>query len=60
MDYSRAREIYKQNNVVDVFYENEPVWIQEIKDNIATIGYVNKNTVQDVYLEDLYERNLYN
>jgi len=60
MDYLRAREIFNNNNVVDVFYENEPVWIQEINDNIAKVGYVNKSVTQDVYLEDLYERNLYN
>ena len=60
MDYKRARDIVGNKEIVDVFYNEQPVWIQEVNDNIAKIGYVNKNVTQDVYLEDLYESNLYN
>lgn len=60
MDYTRARDIIGNKKIVDVFYNEQPVWIQEINDNIAKIGYINKNITQDVYLEDLYENNLYN
>lgn len=55
MDYSRARNIVSGREITDVYYNDEPVWIQEINDNIAKIGFVNSNTTKDVYLEDLVE-----
>lgn len=60
MDYQRARDIFFGKELTDIYYDNEPVWIQELNDNIATVGFVNKNSTKDVYLEDLYERGLYN
>ena len=48
-DMSNFQEIY------DVFYNNEPVWIQELNNNKATIGFMNFNEVENVNIEDLKE-----
>jgi len=56
MDYKRAHDIINNKELVDVFYNEQPVWIQEISDNIAKIGYINNSGSKDVYLEDLYEK----
>ena len=46
---------------VDTFYNERPVWIQELNgNNIAKIGFVDNFEERDVFIEDLYERNLYN
>lgn len=58
MDYKRAHEIINNKELVDVFYNEQPVWIQEINDNIATVGYINNSNYKDVYLEDLYEKRI--
>lgn len=60
MDKTRVHEILKQKNINEVFYDERPVWIQELNDDIAKIGFIDSNETKDVYIEDLYEGNLYN
>ena len=60
MDYKRAKDICYGKNITDVYFDNEPVWIQELNDNVATVGFINKAVTKDVRVEDLYEKNLYN
>lgn len=56
MNKKRVCEILKSKEKYNVFYDNRPVWIQEIDgNNIAKIGFVDKVEERDVYLKDLYE-----
>ena len=59
MEYTRVYEILKNREKTDVFYNERPVWIQELNDNIAKIGFIDKFEEKDVYIEDLYENDLY-
>ena len=60
MTGKRINEILKNKELSDIFYNNRPVWVQEVKGNTAKIGFIDNNEEQDVYIEDLYEVNLYN
>lgn len=55
MNIKRASEIVNNKEIYDVFYNNEPVWIQELNNNKATIGFMNFNEVENVNIEDLKE-----
>lgn len=59
MNLHRATEILDQKEKTEIFYEQRPVWLQEVHDNIAKIGFIDKQEEKEVYLEDLYEKNLY-
>ena len=60
MTNNRINEILKNKELHDIFYNNRPVWIQELQGNTAKVGFVDNNEEKDVYIEDLYEDNLYN
>ena len=60
MNIKRINEILKNKEKCDVFYEDKPVWIQELNDNMARVGFIDGSDDMDVYIEDLYEVNLYN
>lgn len=45
MNIKRAFEIMNNKKIYDVYFENHPVWIQEIKNNRAKVGFM------DVYME---------
>jgi len=55
MNSKRVYEIIKNKEKRDIFYNDRPVWIQEVKNNIATVGFIDNNEERDVYVEDLYE-----
>ena len=59
MNIQRIHEILKNKEKCDIFYEDKQVWIQELNDNIAKIGFIDGSGDKDVYIEDLYEDNLY-
>lgn len=56
MNSKRALEIVNKGEICDVFYEKEPVWIQEVQNNVATIGFLNGSNEKSVNIEDLYEK----
>ena len=60
MDLERINNIINQNEKFDVFYDERAVWIQEINENnqMAKIGFVDNFEEKDVFIKDLYERNL--
>ncbi len=60
MNLQRLNELLKNKEKIDVFYDERPVWVQDVKEDIATIGFIDSNEEKDVYIEDLYERDLYN
>ena len=59
MDKQRVFEIMDNPSKYDVLYDSRPVWIQEINDNVATIGFLDGTHEKNVYIEDLYEPELY-
>ncbi len=59
MNIQRIHEILKNKEKCEVLYDDRPVWIQEINDNIATVGFIDGSGDKDVYIEDLYEPDLY-
>ncbi len=60
MKLSRVQDILNNKEKVDIFYDDRPVWIQGIDDDIAKVGFIDNFEERDVFIEDLYERNLYN
>ena len=60
MDISRINSILANKEKCDVFYDDRPVWIQGVNDNIAKVGFIDNFEERDVFINDLYERNLYN
>ena len=62
MDLQRVHSILNNKEKSDVFYDERPVWIQGIDDNndIAKVGFIDDFEEKDVYIEDLYEKNLFN
>ena len=62
MDLQRVHSILNNKEKFDVFYDERPVWIQGIDDNsdVAKVGFVDNFEEKDVYIEDLYEKDLFN
>ena len=59
MNRERVNEILNHRSLSEVFYNEKPVWIQNVHDDIATIGFLDVSKEKKVYIEDLYESNLY-
>ena len=60
MNYNRVLNILNNKEKVDIYYDERPVWIQGINNNVAKIGFIDNFEERDVFIEDLYERNLFN
>lgn len=60
MKLERIYTILDNKEKCDVLYNERPVWIQGINNDIAKVGFIDNFEERDVYIEDLYERNLYN
>ena len=58
MNEQRLTEILRSNKPLDVFYNEKPVWIQAVKGNLVTIGFMDSPKTKDVFMEDLYENDL--
>ena len=57
MNSERISEILKNKELHDIYYNDRPVWIQEVDNNVAKVGFVDNNEEKNVYKEDLYENN---
>lgn len=60
MNKKRVNEILNHRQLNEVYYNEKPVWIQEVNDDIARIGFLDGSQEKDVYIDDLYESDLYN
>lgn len=60
MNIQRIHEILENKEKCDVFYEDKPVWIQEINDNIAKVGFIDGSGDKNIYIKDLYETSVSN
>lgn len=60
MDKKRIYEILNGTDVKDIYYGNEPVWIQEVQNDKVKVGFLNSFEYKDLYIDDLYEKPLYN
>lgn len=60
MNINRAHELLNKREKIDVFYDERPVWVQEVNNNIARVGFIDNFEEKDVYVEELYEKDLYN
>ena len=60
MNYNRVQDILNNKEKVDIYFDERPVWIQGVNKQIAKVGFVDNFEERDVFIEDLYERNLYN
>lgn len=60
MTNKRVCEILRNKEIKEIYYNEQPVWIQEIHGDKATVGFMNSNDTKDLYIDDLYEKNLYN
>ena len=60
MNLERVHAMLNNKEKADVYYNERPVWIQEVHDNIAKVGFIDSCEEKDVYIEDLYESDLYN
>ena len=60
MDLERMNTILNNDTKFDIYYDERAVWVQEINENnqMAKIGFVDNFEEKDVFIRDLYERNL--
>ena len=55
MNFSRVKEVLRNKEKVDIFYNERPVWIQSASSRTAKIGFIDNFEERDVFIEDLYE-----
>ena len=48
MNKQRLNEILNHRQLSEVFYEEKPVWIQEVNDDIAKIGFLDGSPEKSV------------
>lgn len=56
MNIKRVNEIINNREICDVYYNNKPVWIQEVNNELAKIGFMDLNEEKHVNVNDLYEK----
>jgi small acid-soluble spore protein H (minor) len=57
VDMRRARNIMESHGVIEVVYQNSPVWIEEINDeNLVQISYLDTKERTAVPVGELEER----
>lgn len=60
MTNKRISEILQVKEIKEIYYNEQPVWVQELHGNTAKVGFLNSDSTKDLYIDDLYEKDLYN
>lgn len=62
MDLNQVNAILNNKTKHDIFYNERPIWIQEIdsSSNFAKVGFVDTFEEEHVKISDLYEKDLFN
>ena len=57
MNIDRMNYILNNDEKFDIFYENRPIWVQELNSSKKKkkIGFVDNFEERDVFIKDLYE-----
>lgn len=55
MNIKRINEIINNSKIYDVYYNNKPVWIQEVNNDFIKVGFMDLNEEINVNVNDLYE-----
>ena len=58
MTKKRAFEIFYSKEIKDIYFNDNPIWIQEINNNKAKVGFLDSKDTKDIYINEIYERNL--
>ena len=59
MEIDRVQAILNNKEKTDIFYDESAIWIQELSnDTQAKIGFVDNFEEKDVFIKDLYERDV--
>lgn len=58
MDINRVQAVLSNKKKTDIFYDDRAVWIQELNNDTAKVGFVDNFEEKDVFIKDLYERDL--
>lgn len=58
MELNRINSILSNKEKTDIFYNKRAVWIQELNQDKAKVGFVDNFEEKDVFIKDLYEREL--
>lgn len=57
MEIKRISEIINNREITDVFYNDKVVWIQELNNEVAKVGFLNGDNDMYVLAKDLSEKN---
>lgn len=60
MELNRINFILNNKEKCDIFYDERPVWVQSVEHDKAKIGFVDNFEERDVFINELYERNILN
>lgn len=60
MTNKRISEILHSKEIKEIYYNEQPVWVQELHGDKAKVGFLNSDSSEDLYINDLYEKDLYN
>ena len=58
MDINRVQAVLSNNKKIVIFYDDRSVLIQELNNDTAKVGFVDNFEEKDVFIKDLYERDL--